>query len=82
MAALTLTELINVLNDCNGYADPVEPSDDLADVTFDELGFDSLTRLNAVLQLERTHGIKLPEDVVSEAKTPGQLLDLINTQLA
>ncbi|MFI6209077.1 acyl carrier protein [Streptomyces sp. NPDC051041] len=82
MAALTLTELIDVLNGCNGYADPVEPGDDLADVTFDELGFDSLTRLNAVLQLERTHGITLSEDVVSEAKTPGRLLDLVNARLA
>jgi act minimal PKS acyl carrier protein len=82
MSEIGLTELFDLLNDCNGDADPVEPSADLIDTTFDALGFDSLTLLNAVGRLERSHGITLSDTVVSEAKTPRQLLEQVGAQLA
>lgn len=82
MAELTIQDLIDVLNRSIGDQDPIEPQGDPLDVKFAALGFDSLTMLNAVRRIERKHGIALGETVVSEAKTPRQLLDRVNAALA
>jgi act minimal PKS acyl carrier protein len=82
MAHLTIDDLIDVLNSSIGDQDPVEPEGDPADVRFAQLGFDSLTMLAAVRRLERKYKIALGENVVSEARTPRQLLDRVNTALA
>lgn len=79
---MTLQDLIDVLNRGIGDQDPVEPEGDPSDTTFAALGFDSLTMLGGVRRIERKHGIELGENVVSEAKTPRQLLDRVNTALA
>jgi minimal PKS acyl carrier protein len=82
MAEMTVDELIEVLNNSMGDQDPVDPAGDPADVKFIQLGYDSLTMLNAVRRIERKYRIALGETVVSEAKTPRQLLDRVNTALA
>ncbi|WP_405009225.1 acyl carrier protein [Kitasatospora sp. NBC_01539] len=82
MEKLTLDALIELLNECNDFEDPVEPTPDVLDVAFDALGYDSLTLLNAVSQLERRYGIELPASVTSDAKTPRELLALVDALLA
>ncbi|MEY9872996.1 act minimal PKS acyl carrier protein [Streptacidiphilus sp. MAP12-33] len=82
MDKLTLEALIELLNECNDWEDPIEPSPEVLDATFDALGYDSLTLLNAVSKLERQFGIELPETVTSEAKTPRQLLAVVDACLA
>ncbi|AKN73260.1 MULTISPECIES: acyl carrier protein [Streptomyces] len=82
MAELTIQDLIDIFNRSNGDQDPVEPTGDPSDVTFAALGFDSLTTLNAVRRIERKHGVELGENVISEARTPRQLLDRVNAALA
>jgi act minimal PKS acyl carrier protein len=82
MAQMTTEELIDLLNGSIGDQDPVEPEGDPSDIAFAKLGFDSLTMLTAVRRLERKYKIVLGENIVSEAKTPRQLLDRVNTALA
>lgn len=82
MENLTLEALIELLNECNDYEDPVEPTPDVLDAEFDALGYDSLTLLNAISQLERQYQIELPESITSQAKTPRQLLAVFTAQLA
>ncbi len=82
MAEMTVQDLIDILNRSNGDEDPIEPEGDPSDITFAGLGFDSLTMLNAVRRVERKYGVELGENVVSEAKTPRQLLDRVNGALA
>jgi len=79
---LTLDALIDFLNDSNGYDDPIEAGPDLADSPFDALGCDSLTLLNAISKIERSYQVELPESVTSDAKTPRQLVELVNSRLS
>lgn len=51
-------------------------------MSFEELGYDSLALLNTVGRIERDLRIKLPEGVVTESGTPGELLDLVNAEVA
>ncbi|MET8168723.1 acyl carrier protein [Streptomyces sp. NPDC005329] len=82
MAEMTIQDLIDVFNRSIGDQDPIEPEGDPSDVTFAALGFDSLTTLNAVRRIERKNSIELGENVVSEARTPRQLLDRVNSALS
>jgi act minimal PKS acyl carrier protein len=82
MAQLTLEALIDLFNQCNGDEDPVEPTPDVLDIAFDALGYDSLTLLNGISKLERQYAIELPETVTAEAKTPRELLALVDSLLA
>ncbi|RKE17913.1 acyl carrier protein [Streptomyces sp. TLI_171] len=81
MANLTLAELIDLLNECNDWEDPVEPTEDVLDQPYDALGYDSLTLLNAISKLERKYGIELPATITSEAKTPRELLAAVDARL-
>jgi act minimal PKS acyl carrier protein len=81
MEKLTLEVLIDLLNECNDFEDPVEPTPDVLDAAFDELGYDSLTLLNALTQLEGRYGVELPGTVTSDAKTPRQLLTIVGERL-
>ncbi|MET9461932.1 acyl carrier protein [Streptomyces canus] len=82
MEKLTLEALIELLNECNDFEDPVEPTPNVLDLTFDALGYDSLTLLNAISKLERQYEIELPESITSDAKTPRELLAVVDTRLA
>lgn len=82
MGEMTIDDLIEVLNNSMGDQDPIAPAGDPADVKFIELGYDSLTMLNALQRIERRFRIDLGETVVSEAETPRQLVDRVNTALA
>lgn len=82
MENLTLEALIELLNECNDWEDPVDPTPDVLDVAFDALGYDSLTLLNAISKLERQYAIELPESITSDAKTPRELLAVVDARLA
>jgi len=82
MEDITLEVLIDLLNECNEYEDPVESTPEVLDVAFDALGYDSLTLLNALSQLERRYNVELPVSVTSDAKTPRQLLLIAGGRLA
>lgn len=82
MTAFTRSELVCVLRDCAGVDESVDLDGDILDCSFVELGYDSLAIFNTVGRIERTHGIELGEDIVSEAMTMRTLLEMINEGLA
>lgn len=55
---------------------------DILNVTFEELGYDSLALLEACGLIEREHGIELEDSMLAEANTPRALLAIVNAQLA
>jgi act minimal PKS acyl carrier protein len=83
MAQMTLTELTTLLRECAGVADGVDlAGDDVLDTTFTDLGYDSLALLQTVGRIEQIHGLTLDEDVITEAETPGRVLDVVNEALS
>ncbi|UGQ11793.1 acyl carrier protein [Yinghuangia sp. ASG 101] len=79
MAELTLDALTDLLRRAAGEGEDVDLDGDILDVPFTELGYDSLAVLELAGMLERDYLVSLSDDAVQEAKTPGQLITLVNS---
>ncbi|MEU6844690.1 acyl carrier protein [Streptomyces sp. NPDC046716] len=80
-SAFTLNELRTVLLEAAGTDEDVDLAGDILDTDFEQLGYESLALLETAGRIERTHGIALDEEALADARTPRQLIDLVNTHL-
>ncbi len=78
---LTLDELRSILRVSGGVAEGVDLEGDIIDVTFEELGYDSLALLEASTNIERTFGVNLDDPTFRDAATPKALIEVVNSQL-
>ncbi|NYH55653.1 act minimal PKS acyl carrier protein [Nocardiopsis arvandica] len=82
MPTMDLTELMRILRDCAGQDESVDFEGDIADVSFEDLGYDSLALLQAAGMTEREHDVRLDDEAVAAATTPRELLSTINQSMA
>ncbi|TCK22206.1 acyl carrier protein [Pseudonocardia endophytica] len=82
MDTFTLEDLKTYLREAVGDDDSVDLDGDIVDVPFAELGFDSLAVIDTTSKIERRYGVALPEDAAAAAETPGELLELVTSQIA
>ena len=82
MAEFTVQDLVRLLRECAGEDESVDLEGDILDTTFENLGYDSLALFNTVSRIERDYSVQLSDEVVTDAKTPRHLTDLINVGLA
>ena len=82
MNSLDINKLVDLLRECAGVDESADLSGDINDNTFEELGYDSLALLNTAGVIERNYGIVLADDVVAKAKTPRELIDIVNDAIA
>ncbi|GGL46382.1 acyl carrier protein [Nocardia jinanensis] len=73
---VTIADLLRLLREVAGEAEL--PDDDLIDTEFEELGYDSVAVMEANARLVREFGRNLDLEEVDGARTPRQLLDLVN----
>ncbi|WP_324784692.1 acyl carrier protein [Streptomyces sp. H51] len=78
----TLDDLKRILLEAAGVDESVDLDGDILDTEFEQLSYESLAILETCGRIERDYGISLDDSVVTEAKTPRALLDLVNAQLA
>lgn len=78
----TLDHLKRILLEAAGADENVDLDGDILDTDFEELSYESLAILETCGRIERDYGITLDDSVVTEARTPRALLDLVNAQLA
>lgn len=84
MAVFTLQQLVETMVMC-GDRDPAAEltlDENIGNVSFEELGFDSLSLFNTCVQIESVQPVTLSLDDVLVAETPNGLLDLVNQQLS
>ncbi|MER5538931.1 acyl carrier protein [Streptomyces mirabilis] len=79
---MQLEDLTIVLRECAGESENVDLSTGADDVSFTDLGYDSLAILETTARIERDYGVVLDDEAVSEAETLGQYLALVNEALA
>lgn len=72
-----LTELLKETDDPDSSA-TVPLEGDIGDVSFEDLGIDSLTLFNTCVEIESIYPVKLSLDDVLAAETPNGLLALVN----
>jgi minimal PKS acyl carrier protein len=75
---ITLDDLKRVLKESTGVEPDPEFGGEITDIEFEELGYDSLALLETAARISREYGIALDDDVVADARTPGELLKMIN----
>lgn len=77
----TIDDLRTVLREVAGQAENVDLDGEILDLTFDELGYDSLALLEAGARLEREIGIALDDSTLNDVQTPRELLAAVNEKL-
>ena len=78
---ISIEDLRGILVSCAGGDADALPTD-LADVTFEELGYDSLVLIETSATLKRDYGVVIPDEQLTELRTPAELLLLINDRTA
>jgi len=76
---VTLADLTRMLRESAGEEEGVDLDGDVLNVSFDDLGYDSLAMLQVIGQIQREYGIRLPDEAIAHTDTPRALLTLINT---
>jgi act minimal PKS acyl carrier protein len=75
---LTLDDLKRVLLEGAGTQEGVDLSGDILDVTFEDLGYDSLALLETAARITREYRVRLDDDAATSAATPREFLALVN----
>jgi minimal PKS acyl carrier protein len=82
MTALTLEDLRLIMREAAGDDEAVDLEQDILDVPFVELGFDSLAMLETVTLVKRRTGVAIADDELDAIATPRALLDKVGAELA
>ena len=82
MSRFTLTDLTRLLRECAGEDETVDLDADILDLTFEDLGYDSLALFNTVSRIERDYGVELGDEVVAEVRSPRELLARVDGLLS
>jgi acyl carrier protein len=80
MTEFTLDDLRRILR--AGAGDSGALDGDIADVTFADLGYDSLAVLELSSRVEREYRVSIPDDAVLAMRSPGAAVAYINDRLA
>ncbi|MFG2193322.1 acyl carrier protein [Streptomyces sp. NPDC048639] len=76
----TIDDLRRILRE--GAGEEADLDGDIADVTFEELGYESLALLETGVRIGREYGIELEDATLTDVETPRQLVDAVNEQLS
>ncbi|MET7486108.1 acyl carrier protein [Streptomyces sp. NPDC005538] len=77
-----IDDLKRILLEGAGTDDAAMLQGDILDVSFDDLGYDSLARLETGLRIDREFGVELDDAVLTDSETPRQLVTAVNEHLA
>lgn len=77
MPVFTLDELARLLRSCAGEVGEIE-----LDLSFTDLGYDSLAMMEVASQVELRYGVRIAEEEVAEAESPRTFIDTVNRSIA
>lgn len=77
----TLDDLREVMRACGGVEEGVDLDGDIADVSFEELGYDSLAVLEMAAKLQNHLGVVIPDEMAEELLTPRALTEFVDVRL-
>lgn len=82
MINVTLDDVRRILISCAGDLETSDLSGDISDLEFDDLGYDSLALLETAARIKQELGVHIPDDRITELRTPRELLDMVNGSTA
>lgn len=81
MSHMTIDDLRRILVDCAGRSERAESGVDISDENFDDLGYDSLALIETAAYITQEYGVRVPDEVVADLRTPREMVDLVNSRL-
>jgi act minimal PKS acyl carrier protein len=79
---MTIDDLRRVLTACAGETDNTSLDENTLDWYFDDLGYDSLAQMEMAARIAKEYGVHIPDEHITELRTPRQLLNFVNSALA
>ena len=79
---LTIDDLRRILREGAGTGEGIDLDGDILDVSFGELGYESLALLETGARIGREFAVELDDATVMDAETPRDLINAVNTQLS
>jgi minimal PKS acyl carrier protein len=79
MQKFTLDDLRTIMRACAGEAESIDLDSDIRDMSFEELGYDSIALLETASRIERSTGIAIADDELTVRGTPRTLVELVNS---
>ncbi|MFG2371941.1 acyl carrier protein [Streptomyces sp. NPDC048504] len=77
---LSLEGLVSTIRRCAGDSDVAGLDGGILDVSYQDLGYDSVAVLEIFAELGSEHGIEISDEEVFETRTPRATLDLVNSR--
>lgn len=81
MLTLNLEQLRDLIRKSVGVDESIDFSGDIAGITYEELGYDSLARLEIAAQIQHQFGVEISDDMAVDMETPQETLDYVNGHL-
>lgn len=78
---MSIDDLRGILVACAGGEEDHAFYADISDVSFEDLGYDSLALMETSATLEMRYGVIISEDEIAKMSTPRELLNKINNQI-
>lgn len=82
MTTLTIDSLRELLQECAGEDETIWIDDAVLDVSFGQLGYDSLALMETAARIKQEYGLSLPDELIVDAATPRDLLLVATLDIA
>jgi act minimal PKS acyl carrier protein len=79
---MTIEDLRRMIAACAGESDNTPLGENVLDWDFDDLGYDSLARMETAALIAKEYRVQIPDEHITKLRTPRQLLDFVNGVLA
>jgi act minimal PKS acyl carrier protein len=81
MAEFTVEDLTRIIRAAAGEDEALDLESNITEMSFADLGYDSLAVMETASRVEREFGILLPEDEMASIETPKEFMAFVNAQL-
>jgi act minimal PKS acyl carrier protein len=78
---MTTDDLRRILADCAGTDETVDLDGDILDLSFTDLGYDSLALMETAARINQKFGVLIPDDQLPDLETPRALLAFVTGAL-
>jgi minimal PKS acyl carrier protein len=79
--SFTLDDLREIMRACAGVDESVDLESDIGDITFEDLGYDSLAVLETAAKVQNKWGVLIPDDQTDQLVTPRSLVEYVCLRL-
>jgi minimal PKS acyl carrier protein len=77
----TVTDLTRIMRAAAGEDEALDLDDNILELSFAELGYDSLAVMETSSRVEREFGVVLPEEEMADIETPKEFVAFVNNLL-